>query len=129
MHMSAAAWLMLLALSCLWGTSYFLIEIALTGLPVLTLVAARIALAAAVLWLFVWTTGARVPVSPRTWAAFLVMGTVNNIIPFTLIVWGQTAITSSLASILNATTPIFAVLLAPIFLRSVSRRWSAPPAR
>lgn len=117
MQMSAAAWLMLVALSVLWGTSYFLIEIALEGLPVLTLVATRIALAAAVLWLFVWATGARVPRSLRTWSAFLLMGVLNNIIPFSLIVWGQTAITSSLAAILNATTPIFAVLIAPLFLR------------
>jgi drug/metabolite transporter (DMT)-like permease len=116
MMMTPAAWLMLLALSGLWGSSYFLIEIALAGFPVLTLVALRISLAACVLWLFVAVTGARVPGEWRTWRAFLVMGILNNIIPFSLIVWGQTEITSSLAAILNATTPIFAVLMAGLVL-------------
>lgn len=114
--MTPAAWLMLLALSALWGSSYFLIEIALKGLPVLTLVTLRIALAACVLWLFVALTGARVPRAWRTWGAFFVMGILNNIIPFSLIVWGQTEISSSLAAILNATTPIFAVIVAGIAL-------------
>jgi drug/metabolite transporter (DMT)-like permease len=117
MNMSGKAWLMLVALSCLWGTSYYLIEIAIADLPVLTLVALRIALAAAVLWLFVFATGARVPREPGVWGAYLVMGLLNNIIPFSLISWGQTEITSSLAAILNATTPIFAVLVASVLLR------------
>lgn len=116
MKMTTADWIMLLALSCLWGSSYFLIEIALQGLPVLTLVAIRIALAAIVLWLFVWLTGSEVPSSLRIWLSFAVMGLFNNIIPFSLIVWGQTEITSSLAAILNATTPLFAVFVASVWL-------------
>ena len=116
MKMSTADWAMLIALSILWGLSYFLIEIALEGLPVLVIVSLRIALAAVVLWGFVLVARAEVPREPRTWLAFLVMGLLNNIAPFTLIVWGQTEITSSLASILNATTPIFAVIVAAVFL-------------
>ncbi|HNP37794.1 MAG TPA: DMT family transporter [Woeseiaceae bacterium] len=116
MKMSNAAWLMLIVLSFLWGTSYFLIEIALEELPVLTLVALRIAFAAVVLWTFVLLSGNRVPKDARTWLAYLVMGLLNNVIPFSLIVWGQTEISSSLASILNATTPIFAVVVAAAFL-------------
>ncbi len=107
---------MLAVLSFLWGCSYFLIEIALE-LPVLVLVAVRLALAAVVLWAFVLATGAKIPGQLSVWAAFLAMGFLNNIIPFSLIVWGQTEISSSLASILNATTPLFAVLIAALWLK------------
>lgn len=116
MRMTTTDWILLLVLSCLWGSSYFLIEIGLQGLPVLTLVALRIALAAVVLWLFVLLSGASVPTAPRLWLSFAFMGVLNNIVPFSLIVWGQTEISSSLAAILNATTPLFAVLVAAIWL-------------
>tara|TARA_R110002049_G_scaffold30729_4_gene105051 strand:- start:6019 stop:6924 length:906 start_codon:yes stop_codon:yes gene_type:complete len=117
MQMSRAAWAMLITLSCLWGSSYFMTEIALEGFPVLTIVALRVAIASAVLWLVVWFNGARAPREWRVWAAYLLMGLLNSVIPFSLIVWGQTEIGSSLAAILNATTPIFAVLIAALFLR------------
>jgi drug/metabolite transporter (DMT)-like permease len=107
---------MLVALSFLWGCSYFLIEIALEGLPVMALVALRVGLAAIVLWVFVAFARAAPPRSPGVWLAFFVMGLLNNIVPFTLIVWGQTEISSSLAAILNATTPVFAVVVAGTLL-------------
>lgn len=116
MKMTSTDWILLLVLSAFWGSSFFLIEIALQDLPVLTLVALRLALAAIVLWLFVLLNGATVPTAPKLWLSFAFMGLLNNIIPFSLIVWGQTAITSSLAAILNATTPLFAVLIAALFL-------------
>ncbi len=117
--MSLLAWALLLALSCLWGSSYFVIEIALRDLPVMTIVAFRLVLAALVLWLVVAATGnaGKVPRSLRAWGVFAIMGLLNNVAPFLLIVWGQTEITSSLASILNATTPIFAVVVAALVLR------------
>ncbi len=116
MKMTARSWAMLALLSFLWGCSYFLIEIALE-LPVLLLVAVRIMLAAVVLWAYVLLRGEQIPKQLSVWTAFLVMGLLNNVIPFSLIVWGQTEITSSLASILNATTPLFAVLIAAVWLR------------
>lgn len=116
MRMTTTDWVLLLVLSLLWGSSYFLVEIGLQGLPVLTLVAVRIALAAVVLWLFVLSIGAPVPTAPRLWLSFAFMGVLNNIVPFSLIVWGQTEISSSLAAILTATTPLFAVLIAAIWL-------------
>lgn len=116
MRMTTTDWVLLLVLSLLWGSSYFLVEIGLQGLPVLTLVAVRIALAAIVLWLFVLSIGAPVPTAPRLWLSFAFMGVLNNIVPFSLIVWGQTEISSSLAAILTATTPLFAVLIAAIWL-------------
>lgn len=117
MKMSTSDWIMLLTLSGLWGCSYFLVEIALQGLPVMTLVAIRILLAALVLWIFVMLSGATVPRSLHIWRSFLFMGLLNNVLPFSLIVWGQTIISSSLAAILTATTPLFAVVVAAAWLR------------
>ncbi|WP_243698469.1 DMT family transporter [Paracoccus alkanivorans] len=115
-QMEAADWAQLLLLSLLWGGSFFLIAISVTGLPVLSIVAIRLGVAAMVLWLIVLATGRRLPRAPGIWAAFLVMGILNNAIPFGLIVWGQTSIPSGLASILNATTPLWTVIVSGLLL-------------
>lgn len=112
--MNAFTWGLLILLSLLWGGSFFFAEIALRELPPFTVVLGRVAIAAMVLHILVVVSGLRMPGSLSLWGAFLVMGTVNNLIPFSLIVWGQTEITSGLASILNATTPLFAVVVAHI---------------
>ena len=116
MALSARGWGVLIALSVLWGGSFFFVEVAITGLPPLTVVALRVGLAAAVLWGIVAAFGRLVPRRLSIWAAFLAMGLLNNVIPFSLIVWGQTHITSGLASIFNATTPLFTVLVAGTLL-------------
>ena len=110
--MTSVEWLLLLMLSILWGGSFFFGELALNELPPLTLVLGRVGLAAAVLNIVVRVAGHRMPSDARLWGAFLIMGALNNFIPFSLIFWGQTEITSSLASILNATTPLWTVVLA-----------------
>lgn len=108
---------MLVLLSLIWGGSFFFNEVALTELPVVTIVAGRVGLAAIVLWVAVIVSGIRIPRSPRTWVWFLVIGVLNNIVPYSLIVWGQTEITGSLASILNGTTPFFTVIVVALFVR------------
>lgn len=110
--MGVSEWLLLVTLSVLWGGSFFFVEIVLKDLPPLTVVLGRCSLAAIALTTFVLLSGNRIPVSPNLWSKFLVMGALNNLIPFSLIVWGQTHINSSLAAILNATTPVFTVLVA-----------------
>ena len=114
--MGAADWTLLLILSLLWGGSFFFIEVAVSALPPLTLVALRVAIAAVVLWAFIVGRGIPIPKDSRVWLAFFGMGILGNAIPFTLIVWGQTEISSGLAAILNATTPLFTVLVASTFL-------------
>ncbi|MEM9384670.1 MAG: DMT family transporter [Pseudomonadota bacterium] len=103
---------MLIALSVLWGGSYFFIEIALASLPPMTIVAARLMLASVALLAVLRLAGLPLPSRPQLWWALLCMGALNNVIPFTLIVWGQTHITSGLASILNGTAPLFTVVIA-----------------
>jgi len=114
--MGLREWAMLLILSVLWGGSFFFVEVAIDAFPPLTLVAIRVGLAAIVLWAFVLARGLRAPRSPKVWIAFLGMGLLNNVIPFSLIVWGQKEIASGLASILNATTPLFTVVVAHFLL-------------
>lgn len=110
--MGSLEWAMLLTLSLLWGGSFFFTGVAVQELPPLTLVTLRVGLAALILWGVVRGMGLALPREPRVWAAFFGMGLLNNVVPFTLIVWGQTHIASGLASILNATTPLATVLVA-----------------
>ena len=115
--MGGREWLLLVALSVLWGGSFFFSEVALNELRPFTVVLGRVGIAAVALVAFVYLTGRRMPASPRLWGAFLVMGAMNNLIPFSLIVWAQVTIDSGLASILNATTPMFTVVLAHVLTR------------
>ena len=117
MAMGGREWVLLVILSLLWGGSFFFAEIALTGLGPLTVVLGRVGLGALALLAWLYAGGGRLPADARTWGAFLIMGVLNNVIPFSLIVWGQISIDSGLASILNATTPLFVVLLAHVLTR------------
>lgn len=110
--MTLSDWGLLFSLSLLWGGSFFFAGVALRELPPLTLVALRVGVAALVLNLALPALGLRIPRERRILAAFLGMGLLNNALPFSLIVWGQTHIASGLAAILNATTPLWTVLLA-----------------
>ena len=115
--MGGTEWLLLIALSVLWGGSFFFTEVALTALPPFTVVLGRVGFAACALLLLVPLSGHRLPRTLRPWGVFLVLGGLNNLIPFSLIAWGQTEIASGLASILNATTPLFTVVLAHLLTR------------
>jgi len=118
--MKPKEWWLLIILSVFWGGSFFFVEVALLDFQPFTLVFLRIAIAALILVGVVYLTGKRLPASFKTWGGYAVMGMLNNAIPFSLIVWGQTRIESGVASILNAITPIFTVLLAH-FLTSDER--------
>lgn len=107
--MRPADWLMLAALSVLWGGSFMFVGVAVKDLPPLTIVAARVLLAAAILVLLARATGEALPLG--RWRQFFMLALLGNTIPFSLIAWGQHHIPSGLASILNATTPLFTVLV------------------
>ncbi len=113
--MGSLEWLLLIILSIVWGGSFFFSKVALAELRPFTVVLGRVAVAALLLNLVVRATGRKMPTDWATWALFCTMGVLNNLIPFSLIFWGQTQITSGLASILNATTPLWTVLLAHLF--------------
>ena len=100
-----------------WISRFFFVEVALEALPPFTLVAARLGLGALALNAAFGFAQRRFSRDPAAWRAFLVMGLVNNVIPFCLIVWGQSRIAGGLAAILNATTPLFTVLVAHVLTR------------
>src|SRR5262249_40536434 len=102
--MTATEWSLLVFLAVLWGGSYFYVAVAIKVLSALEIVAFRVTLGAALLYLVVRLAGARMPTDRATWGAFFVMGLANNVIPFNLIGWAQSHVASGLAAILNATT-------------------------
>jgi drug/metabolite transporter (DMT)-like permease len=111
---SPLGWAEMGLLSLIWGGSFLANRIALEEAPVATTVALRVSGAALVLWIVVGMRGLPVPPPGRTWGAFLLMGLLNNALPFSLIVWGQQSIPSGLAAILNASTAILGVLVAAL---------------
>lgn len=110
-RIDARDWSRLAVLSVLWGGSFFFNGAALRELPPLTLVFLRVALGAAMLLPLLRMQGIGLPKSIAGWKPFFAIGLLNNVIPFSLIVIGQTFIPSGLASILNATTPLFTVMV------------------
>lgn len=117
LRMTALDWVVLVSLGMIWGGSFLFVRIAVHDLPPFTVVFGRVALAATLIFLYTRLRGERLPAEPRLWGAFLVMAAINLVIPFSLIAWGETKIDAGLASILNATTPLFTVILATLFTR------------
>lgn len=122
--MSARVWIWLVSLSVLWGGSFFFAKIAVGELQPLTVVFGRVALAALALNLVLLAV--RRPLFRRgtPWATYATMGVLNNLVPFGLIFWGQTQIASGLASILNATTPLFTLVVAHFLTNDERIGWT-----
>lgn len=116
--MTGAEWGMLGLLSVFWGGSFLFNGIAVKEVPVFSIVAFRILLAALALQVFIRIAGIALPLDRKALVGYAGMAFFNAALPFALIVFGQTRIPSGLASILNATTPIFTMLLAHVFLAS-----------
>ena len=110
--MTPRQWTQLGLLAVLWGGAFFFGKVALGELSPFTVVLVRFGVAAIAMLMVVRLTGHRMPRSLRIWAGFALLGLLNNFIPFSLIAWGQVHIASGLASILNATTPLFTALVA-----------------
>lgn len=119
-QMDGKGWAMLVVLSVIWAGSFLLTEIALEEVPPLSIMTARVTIGAIGLYIMMRIAGVGFPrghaVPTLTMVgAFLVLGVLNNVIPFSVLVWGQTHLSASLASILNATMPLFTVMLAHYF--------------
>lgn len=104
----------MIALGTIWGLSFVSIRVALDEIGPLTAVAHRTFWAMLALWAVVLVMRVELPRAPMVWVAFLVMGLLNNVIPFSLMAWGQLHIESGLTSIFNAATAIFGVLVAAL---------------
>lgn len=122
--MSASQWLWLAALSVLWGGSFFFTGYAVREIDAVTLVFFRVALAALVLLPLVYARGLSLPMLGAAWIPFAVMAILNNVIPFTSMALGQARIESGLASVINATTPVWSVLLLHLFTADERLTWN-----
>lgn len=115
--MGRKEWVLLVFLSIIWGASFFFVEVAVKQMTPFTIVFCRVGLAAVILSGVALATGRRLSECKGIWLPLLLIGALNNAIPFSLIAWGQKHIDSSLASILTATTPVFSVVLAHFLTR------------
>ncbi len=113
-QMSLRDWLSLGLLSMIWGGSFFFAKVAVEDIGPLTVVLGRVSVAAVILNLLVVSRGWGMPRSVAGWKPFIVMGVLNSIVPYSLIFWGEIHIASGLAAILNATTPLFTMLVAHV---------------
>jgi len=113
--MDSQDWSLLILLSVLWGGAYFFGGVAVKELPPLTVVLARVSIAAIVLLPVFWYLGYSLPRTLAAWLPFFGMGLLNNVLPFGLIFAGQTKITVGLSSIINAMTPLFTVVVMASF--------------
>jgi drug/metabolite transporter (DMT)-like permease len=112
--MDGVSWGLLGLLSLLWGGSFFFYKILVGALPPFTVVFGRVGLAAAALNLLLIVRRDPMPASPRLWGGFLILGLFNCALPFCCFAWSELRLSSGMAAILNATTPIFAVLVASV---------------
>ncbi|MBB4234429.1 EamA family transporter [Rhizobium esperanzae] len=114
-RMNAWTWGLLVLLGLIWGGSFFFARIAVQHVPPLTLVFLRLLLAALALHLYIAGRFDIYSILKARWREFLILGLINNALPHALIFFGQTRIGAGLAAILNATTPIWTVLIANYF--------------
>ncbi len=114
--LSIQTWAELFLLGLIWGGSFLAIRLALNEIPFVTSVAHRVFWAAVLLWGYVFLRRLPLPRDPRVWAALFVMGLLNNVIPFSLMAWGQLYIPTGLTSVFNAGTAIFGVVVAALLL-------------
>src|SRR4051795_12581288 len=111
-QMNGRDWMILGSLALIWGGAFFFIGVAVRHVPPLTYVLLRLSIAAAAMWLFLRIKGQSLDLPRGAWGSIFLLALLNNAIPFALFGWGQTHIASGLASILNATTPIWGVIVA-----------------
>jgi drug/metabolite transporter (DMT)-like permease len=122
--MTPYEWGLLLLLSAIWGGSFYFFAILIKEIPVFTIVFFRVFLATLALWLVVFAKQLTPPKGWAQWKNYFVMGMINNVIPFSLIVWGETKVAPGLAAVLNATTPFFTVLIAHAFTTNERLSWN-----
>jgi drug/metabolite transporter (DMT)-like permease len=120
---TAFVWALFIGLGFFWGSSYFWIKVALDTVPPLTMIGGRLVLASIFLWAVVLLGRETLPRSARQYGHLMVMALVNIVVPFVLIGYGEQTIDSALASILNATVPLFVIILAPMFLPDERITW------
>ncbi|HKW78880.1 MAG TPA: EamA family transporter [Candidatus Limnocylindria bacterium] len=119
---STVDWLIFLALGLMWGSSYLFIKIAVDDFGTFTVVALRLGVGAALLWTVLRVSGQSLPRTPRLYGHLLVMAVINITVPFFLITWAERSVDSALAAILTSVVPLFAVVIAPLYIHDEPMR-------
>lgn len=114
--LSSRTWAELFILGVIWGGSFLAIRLALNEVPFVTSVAHRVFWAALILWAYVLIRRLPIPRDRNVWIGLLGMGLLNNVIPFSLMAWGQLYIPTGLTSVFNAGTAVFGVIIAALIL-------------
>lgn len=109
-------WLIFIALGFAWGSSYLFIKIGVESFGTFTLIALRLMIGAAFLWIAFRLNGTKLPRERRIYGHLIVMALINITIPFALITWAEQSVDSAVAAILNATVPLWVIVIAPMFL-------------
>lgn len=113
--MTASDWSILGTLSLLWGGSFFFLHLALESLPPFTIVLGRVGVASILLYIYMRLKGQKLPTERTVWLSFFIVAFFANALPFVMFAYAQQTISSGLASILNATTPLWGVIVAHFF--------------
>jgi drug/metabolite transporter (DMT)-like permease len=123
LRLGAVEWGLIVLQSMLWGSSYFFIAAVQSQVPAFTIAALRTLPAAAVLLVIVLSLGYRLPATLAEWRLFIGFSVFNSVLPFLLIVWGQSRTTGGMAAILNATAPLFGIFLAHVLTHDEKLSW------
>ncbi len=115
---------LLLVLGAVWGSSYLFIKVTVADVPAFTLVAGRLALSGLIFWPLLRATGRRLPRDRRLWVHYAAMGLLSGALPYSLISWGEETIPSGLAALLQATMPLFTVVLAHVLSGDERLTWA-----
>ncbi len=110
--MPPRAFALLIILAILWSGSFTLVKVAVATVPPATLVAARLVIGAAILWLYLRMIGGRLPPIGPAWGLYALLALTGNVMPFILIVWAQARVDSGLAAILIGTMPLITLVIA-----------------
>ena len=121
--MKRTDWFRLIALSTVWGGSFLFFRILATELPPLTTVLSRVAIGAFAIFLYLRARGVAITVPRAQWGRIAILAILNNVVPFSLFAWGESRVSSGTASILNAMTPMFVVLVTGLVLRTEKLTW------
>jgi drug/metabolite transporter (DMT)-like permease len=122
--MGLVEWSLLILLGVIWGSGFFFAHIAVVEIPPLTLVLLRVGIAAAALHVYLFATGVSFAPAFARWPLFVALSLSNNIVPFALIFTGQTVLGAGVASVLNATTPFWTIIIANAFTRDEKASWN-----
>ena len=107
----------------LWGSAFFFVTLAGPGVPPITMTALRLIPACIILLMVITALGMRLPATLRRVGQMLLMAAFNNVVPFVLIIHAQREVTGGVAAIFNATAPLFAVFIAPLFVPEERLSW------